>query len=359
MDRGIGNDRAKLAHMEQALEKMISKSKASLLKYIAHMTSGASDPAFMSTLFASWRLAVQEGRAERLQNDFEEELKKQANLHKIKLAEDKEKKIAALGNMGFKSDKAERMKYFLLWLGVFQKARQMNAYRKKKHSTATKIGMWAIGYSSKDLLGRYFREWQAASTASKSAAHRELFNAEVDKQRGQILSLREENDFIHQQLTSVMDTLQKELKTKEELANELRDALDANSRLQKEIGASFEESSYPSKFASPATSQREMRRNLSEGSLRRSRQAVAGRESPGGPSLQSTPVPKLSNSKTRLTDSSRLSDGSRQEAKVSGRQEARLNQTTPTRSSPGLSVGWDTAIPRLRDQGLLQNGPRL
>merc|ERR1719271_1423887 len=97
--------------------------------------------------------------------------------------------------MGLKSNRAIEMKMFLIWSGIFKKEQQQRLHEIENNKGLSKI---ALDLEAQKCL--------------------------VEQLSQERLALAEQLTIVYQQLDAVTDTLQKELKTKEGLAKELREA---------------------------------------------------------------------------------------------------------------------------------------
>lgn len=368
------------------LEMHVNKSKTHLLKYFAAL-GNANDPVFMVMILSQWRALAQGEKTAENQRQLELALEEQARLAQIAAEQHKEQKLAALEGMGFKSDKAVKMKAFSVWSLQHQKDRQARLHSIAKNTALEKLGRYLeakdFEHNAKDLLHLCLKEWIRDCHRS----HREGVAGELDTLKGLVqqltqerLALAEQLQVVYQQLDSVTDTLQKELKTKEELANELREAneqmrkssittpgsatidiqeiIDSASRASSP-GTSFRD--FPKTFrrdASPAG----LRRTSSDGNENEEKKprgllsAKQNRGTASGTSLTNTP-----GSATSLSASGKLGRG--------GLASPRPSLTSKPSSPPGgrpLSPAsavpdWDAAIGRMRDQGIFRKGeaPRL
>jgi len=210
--------------LEQRLEAHISDSKTHLLKYVAKLVN-TKDPAFIILLISQWRAHSHGEKSAEAQRQLELTLREQQRLHDLKVTRDKEKKLAAMEGMGFKNDKAYVMKHFLIWSAEFQKDRQKRLHAMTSSRVLGKLGTYMdaqwVKKNSKEVLLTTYQEWVRDTHHSKFERER----SEFDQVRGIVqqltqerLALAEQLTIVYQQLDSVTDTLQKELKTKEELA---------------------------------------------------------------------------------------------------------------------------------------------
>jgi len=366
--------------IEQRMEDHMKKSKTHLLKYMAQLMGGAQDPAFMVALIHQWLRHSQGEKSAEMQRQLELQLEEQDRIREIQVTQSKEKKLAAFEAMGLTSGRASLMKYFLIWSAEFQKDRQVRMHKIAHSSVLEKMALYTeanlVKGNAKELITSCFQEWVRDAHQNNHDRKIDWHNNELDHFRGLVdqltqerIALAEQLQVVYHQLDSVTNTLQKELKTKEELANELREA---NDQMRK---ASFNNYGHPLDFSAIHDASRpsspgsepyqQMRRISSEGSLtggdaRRQR----------GPSL---PLPSA-NSRQQFRDGNTSSlnlSGSggvstkprRQESPSPAAQSALGRMKSPggtSVNSPG-SCDWDAAIPRMRDQGIFRLGeaPRL
>lgn len=177
-------------------------------------------------------------------------------------------------------------------------------------------------------------EWHANELASREDMLEDQARM-VEELTQERIILSEQLQVVYQQLDAVTDTLQKELRTKEELANELRDA---NEQMCK------------------VTCSRD-KLNASTMSSR----ATSRTTSPRGNQLNDSVRSHLNDSTSSRFLRRSSSDGSITADKGPRRPWTKRDQATVPSLPGGSECDWDAAIPRMRDQGFFRMGeaPRL
>jgi hypothetical protein len=145
-------------------------------------------------------------RSAEAQRQLELQLREQSEKREMQLTHNKSLQLDAVSKMGFKSAKSERMKYFLVWLGVHQKEKQRWTHKLARNAAVNRFASVTGMLSAKALLSSTFSAWQKDSFESKAASQMTLLTTEIASQREMITHFQE-------QLDQIMSTLQKELKT--------------------------------------------------------------------------------------------------------------------------------------------------
>lgn len=176
---------------------------------------------FVVMIFCQWKYHSFGQKASQGQQQLLEERRR---LHDIEVTRAKEEKIAVLELMGFKNDKTILPRHFLIWSTVWQQARQGRIHRTARNSVLSSMMRNHGKETDEQLLKTGF--WALVTEARhgksiKDHIHtkEELRAAEEERQE---LSCQLEHTY--HQLGMLTDTLQKELRTKEELAVTLREA---------------------------------------------------------------------------------------------------------------------------------------
>jgi len=381
--RGVAERDAQVQDLETRLEANISRSKTHLLKYVAQMAGSANDPAFLKMVLHQWQLHSKGEKSAEMMRKLELSLREQERLHDIKVTQDKEKKLQALENMGFKSSKAELMKIFLLWSGEYQKDRQKRLHKMAHSSVLEKFGQFTEGQSAKknakETLATCFQEWVRDMHKSKHSRMHDWHTSELENQRTLVAQLTQERillseqlQVVYQQLDAVTDTLQKELKTKEELAKELREANEQifNSNFGGNCHIDVASIIANSRPSTPGAGTELFSRDVK--TFARSTTPTPGTGSePVGRELKITPRGPPSDNKGATPGLLERGGYSRTKtppkSPPEGNTPPRAGRSPPGKSPRGAasetsglspestisSCNWTTAIPRMREQGIL------
>lgn len=246
-----------------------------------------------------------------------------------------------------------------------------------QNKALSKLGSWfdsKFTLSPQDLLIPCLQEW--ARDAKQSQAEQRFlelteFRAYVEQLSQERLALAEQLTIVYQQLDAVTDTLQKELKTKEELAKELRDANEQIFSSNFGGGASIDIASIiaGSRPSTPSSlSHREGRPFLRVPS-ESGRSEDKGSTGFGSSLMVSTPRQRgglLDRTKSPLPEpkTSRLGAG-RAKTPPKSQSPPAANETSVLSpdslgesSAVSSACNWGTALPRMREQGILR-GDRL
>jgi len=274
--------------------------------------------------------------------------------------------------MGFKNEKGFTMKYFLIWSAIYQEDRQKRLHSLTHSKVMQKFGLHIekmSGTHAKELMTTGFQEWH--HEARHNAFHNlrgdmDHLRQIVDQLTQERLALAEQLTIVYQQLDSVTDTLQKELKTKEELAKELREA---NEQVFKagfggthlDITSILSNSRPNSRPNTPGrrdaytiSSRRPVEREPSVDKVSVAGSTVGSTRSALGSARVKPRSPVGSVGKASLR-SPRSTTNSNLEIETSN-----LSPESTVSSVTGV-CNWGSAIPRMRDSGLLHDNtaPRL
>jgi len=259
------------------------------------------------------------------------------------------------------------MECYLNWTILYQMAKQEWEYQLMHEDTVTHYAQYILQkwreHEVTNLMAFCFREMALAARDEKHARvkyERQEVDTWIEQMQLQADQKEEQLQDVYQQVDKITKTLETELRTKEELANELREANNQMRQATFSTGAfdgtfnpaqemSISQLSSPAGPAGETTEMRSMRRVQSEGTLKPAKKA--------GPRGKTSAIPALPGGGGHSTSTT-----------LSGSLGKRswLDGGTAREGSPGspqsrASCDWDTAIPRMRDQGLFRRGeaPRL
>jgi len=326
------------------------------------------------------------------QRQMELHLREQQRLRDIRDTNNKEKKLSVMMKMGLKSNRAIEMKMFLIWSGIFKKEQQQRLHEIENNKGLSKIALYLedkhAKSSSKEIKLTYFQEWVRDTHHSRfERKHMDLEAQKcmVEQLSQERLALAEQLTIVYQQLDAVTDTLQKELKTKEGLAKELREAneqifhsnLGGNLHIDiASIISSRPATPMGSRPVSPMTSRTSVDAPIASSSKR----LTLDDKNDKGTFAERTLTPRAGTTFTERTltpraGTPRLRDIYEKPVKASPRDSAAKSPSnvsaetikfsrgasphgvTKSVLSPDSSVTsactWNTALPRMREKGLL------
>lgn len=330
--------------LEGMLEQHTADKKKRLLKYFAELVDAGTSE-YLTMVFAQWKLHSHQAASAEGMRQLEVQLEEQQQLHDAAVARHKEVQLSSIEMMGFKLDaKHTLMKFINAWSSAMHQEHALWQERLAHNEVLTKYSEHIMRSfatkSNEQLLSLCFQEFdrerhlqrqlrhnQAQAELDELRTHTENFDAWQLEWEQERQTLLEKLEASYKQLDSVTDTLQKELKTKEELTGELRNA---NSLMRQ---ANIETLSEPrmSRLVTPSG------RSMSLGTAT--------------PPMGTPRKWSFSDSHTlnNLTPRGGRGGTSTPRANTSG---TRSGTTSPLGSAP--AVGWFSAVEGLRDEGILR-----
>ncbi|CAJ1460935.1 unnamed protein product [Effrenium voratum] len=226
---------AQLSRLEKQVESLLRKQEQAMQKY-ATFLAGTTGPALKGLVFRRW-FEMSQGEKTRLEMEREREvvMEEMARKHKMNDTHKREMRAKSLQNLGMKGDRVVLLDVFLNWSYAYQKAKQARVHRMTENKALTKYSQYVLGKKLKQdnasLLASSFSEWRregkilAHEQAIVTLEERDVYIAQLKA------GFEEQLALAYQQIDQITETLQKELQTKEELAQELRDAYEKNRKM--------------------------------------------------------------------------------------------------------------------------------
>jgi len=337
---------SQIKKLEQQVERLLRKQENSVQKYGTFLAS-KSGPALKGLAFRRWfELSQGEKQRAELEREREVQLEEMARHHKMEEARKKEMRVKALNNLGVKGGRALLMEVFLAWSYEYMKNKEVRCHKMNENQALVKYSKYILGKKMKQdnqaLLASSFSEWRREG---KILRH-ELAMTTLEERDVYIAQLKtgfeEQLALAYQQIDQITETLQKELQTKEELAQELREAYEKNRKMN-----------LPDYPATPGSA--------TPGSTRR-RQTSNERRGASVGSNVSRPARHSAPMSAPLTRTSAFAEGM-SEPLAFQRPQSILAQNVANGSasrstSPRRDVNWDSVVDRLENRGVV-SGRRL
>lgn len=226
----------RITQLEARTRSLLGKEKSRLLKF-ARMMGDSEDAVFLVMLLAAWRMESCGVRAVEAQRQLEVALEECQRLHDLALTRRRRMALASLECLGVKHKQMWALECFLTWSFQWQQTKQDWAF-KLAHNKAVSKYSWYIQcqffkQDTSAILAACFWELLREARSRKHAREREEAHLRIEESTMLLLRIQEERNDLEEQLKmafrqidTITETLQKELKTKEELAAELRDVYD-------------------------------------------------------------------------------------------------------------------------------------
>eukprot|EP00913_Durusdinium_trenchii_P029281 g27448.t1 len=228
--------------LQQQVENLLRKQEQSMMKYGTFLAS-KSGPAMKGAVFRQWFELSQGVKAAELEREREVELEDMRMKHKMEETRKKEGGRAVL------------MEVFLAWSYLYQKNKELRFHKMNerldiegctgaegrrdaqppRNKALVKYSEYVLGkkmrQDSHSLMAFTFSEWRREG---KILRHQDAMST-LEERDVYIAQLRagfeEQLALAYQQIDQITETLQKELQTKEELAQELREAYEKNRKI--------------------------------------------------------------------------------------------------------------------------------
>jgi len=226
---------ARIDKLEQQVQRMLSHKEMRLKKY-GEMLAGRRGSVIRGMCFSSWK-EESKGVKGRLESQRLEEVRLQEieRLHKMAESLHREQKSKVISFLGCKDVRVLLTEYFQAWSYTVQKQKEQWAMKCNHNEAMSKYSSFMLGQRLKrdslSLLTSTFAEWHREAKILLHQRHRDHAHRSVEDSQAYIAQLeqqrtdlQEQLGLYYQQIDLITETLQKELKTKEELAAELRSA---------------------------------------------------------------------------------------------------------------------------------------
>mmetsp|Transcript_129051 Transcript_129051/g.257670 ORF Transcript_129051/g.257670 Transcript_129051/m.257670 type:complete len:635 (+) Transcript_129051:1-1905(+) len=237
------NKDERISQLERDVHKFLADKEMRLLKY-GEMLASQSGAALCGLCLAAWKEESLDAKgkleAQRLEEVRLEELER---LHKLAETLHKEEKFRVLEALGVKDGRIFMGEVFLAWSHFTQLRREQWAQRLNHNEAMDAYSSFLIGQKLKkddiSLVTVCFADWHRDTKAEyhQRLHDRAMHTSEEDRSyiaqlERQKIELTEQLAVYYEQIDLITNTLQKELKTKEELATELRMAYSKMRKVQ-------------------------------------------------------------------------------------------------------------------------------
>eukprot|EP00931_Biecheleriopsis_adriatica_P060852 TRINITY_DN36556_c0_g1_i1.p1 TRINITY_DN36556_c0_g1~~TRINITY_DN36556_c0_g1_i1.p1 ORF type:complete len:1096 (+),score=251.38 TRINITY_DN36556_c0_g1_i1:96-3383(+) len=341
---------SKIDQLERQVEGFLDQRMAHLKKFGQMMGSNQTS-VLKRMCFTSWK-EESAGAAAQLEHEREQEvlMEEMRRQHEMAETKKKERQALALEALGFKRERLQVLTQFEAWAYVYEQAKDERIKKLTHNQQMLRYSKFLISQKFKEddkgLLTSTFAAWNHEAklmfhqnSHGSTQEQLEAAMAEIQLLEQQRADMQDQLQLQYQQIDLITETLQKELKTKEELASELRDAYD-KMRQKNEI-----QMATPSTMASSDAGNLFSRGGSLGGSF--DFRSHTKDHSPGRarkPSAAST-APVVKGSKG---DSSRLP--------IPEDSPPALPQSRSARSSRGgLDCDWVGAVRRMEEEGILHS----
>lgn len=235
--RVTAGQKARIDELESKVSKLLNHREAHLIKY-AEMLGSQRAGVLLGLAFSAWKDeskgAAFELEAQREREIHMQELQRQ---HHLAAERRKENQARVLDAMGCRRACVILTEFFCAWAYLWEKARDEWINKLNHNESMHKYSLFIIEKKLKQdnasLLTSTFVEWERITKILGHEARHDInyrtideANEMIDMLERQKAELQEQLSLYYQQIDSITSTLQKELKTKEELASELRTAYD-------------------------------------------------------------------------------------------------------------------------------------
>jgi len=211
--------------------------------------SGSGSQIFLATVFSSWRSHTSGVLASQWERKLIQQTEDQLREQKLLKTKQREQSLKALERLGLQDGRVVVGECFLAWSRTVQQIRLEQRHLIEHNATLTRMGDFIalnkIKQETHQLMATILWEFLKAVRIERREHYDmqvqgrfEEANAWVEQLEQQRANLEEQLWLAYKQIDHITDTLQKELKTKEELAAELREAYDKMRRQTFSIGPS-------------------------------------------------------------------------------------------------------------------------
>jgi len=338
-------NQAAMAKLQGQVDNLLRKQEKAMQRYAAYL-AGSSGPALKGLVFRRW-FEVSAGVKMKAEFDREHEVKleEMKRQHEMNETRKKELRAKSLHNLGMKGDKMILMDVFLAWSLQYQKAKIASTHKMNENKALQKYSQFMLGkklkQDNKSLLTSTFAEWRREG---KVLRHEEALNTleERDVYIAQLKAgFEEQLALAYSQIDQITETLQKELQTKEQLAQELREAYEKSRKINLPDYPGTPGSATPgsrSRLTRPTSVER-------PGTAPLTGSATA----PSRPARHSMPVEPMAVSQLRTPLGAGLP------GPLAGLARGEALTGSASRSSSPRGVNWSSVVERLEDRGLIHD----
>jgi len=315
--------------LEDRAQRLVSNKQTRLLKY-AGMLGTCNNPVMLIMVLANWRMHAMGVKSAEAQRQLEVALQEQQRLHELAAARRTQLSGVTLQLLGSKDEGIVVLDSFIAWSRCWQMAKQEWAHQLAKNEMIKKYSWHVQCMASKEtdetVLAACFWELLREAKSHRHAREREESHRRLGELNAEIQALEAEREdandqlkMTYKQIDNVTETLQRELRTKEEIASELREAYD---KLRQQ---SIRRAAVPTKQLSRASS-------ICENNLELPHLPATALGLPGGPGLD-------------LHHSLVPPPGGRQTSQDGARSPSSSSGNTP--KDPTSTANWTNAAERL------------
>uniref|UniRef100_A0A7S0FAT0 Sfi1 spindle body domain-containing protein n=1 Tax=Pyrodinium bahamense TaxID=73915 RepID=A0A7S0FAT0_9DINO len=227
---------ARIVQLREGSRALLAQERARLQECV-RLVMGAEGPALTQALLGAWRAQAAEARAGEAQRRLQVALEERRRAGVLATAQRRALASAALRLLGLRDGRSVALGCLLRWAQALQAARRERAQNASRSALEAKHARFlqrrALQQDRAALLAACLWELLREARLQRHARERTDAQRGVQEATALLLNLRDERGSLDEQLHMayrqvdlVTETLQKELRTKEELASELREVYD-------------------------------------------------------------------------------------------------------------------------------------
>lgn len=256
-----------ISTLEARTRSMLSREQSRLLKY-SRMLGGSEDLVLLGAVVWGWRLHAGGIRAAETRRKLEVALDECRKLHDLASTRRRHMTAAALQALNTQDKQAITLDCYLNWSYHLQRQKQQRTHQMRKSKVVAKYAWYVQCYflrsDNSAVLAACFWELLREARAQRHARERAEQHRQLEEFSVLILRVQDERNGLEEQLNQaykqidhLTETMQKELKTKEELATDLREAYDRlrhSSHRTKDVTEATLAAAYPGGFSKSSMS---------------------------------------------------------------------------------------------------------
>lgn len=242
---------AKIDELESRVQGLLAHREHFIVKYAEAL--GSSAGMLLAMAFSTWREECQGAKAF-LEAQRQEELRLEELERQRQMAETRRKELRAVAAeaLGCHKERVVRAEFFSAWLYLVEREKEAWVQQMNHNEAMLKYSSFVINSKLKSddasLLAVTFEEWRRdAKHATHSKAvdnyeqHLQYTEGKAAQLERKCLEAEEELAQCYSQIDQITETLQKEIKGKEELATELRTAYDNLRQHRRHVAATVQD----------------------------------------------------------------------------------------------------------------------
>jgi len=225
-----------IALLQERTGEMVSKDLSRLLKYYCALVSN-EDHILIVVVISAWRNQASGIRCSEIQRQLEAALEERKSMHELAVTKRKHTAVSIIRFFGVKDRASMLMDIFLGWSYHWRQAKQAWAHKMTHNSLVSKYSWYMQTQSTKQekqtMLAACFWEMLRHARVQRHERERQEAEEQIAENMALILQYQDERNNLEEQLRlawrqgdNITETLQRELKTKEELAGELKEVYD-------------------------------------------------------------------------------------------------------------------------------------